>query len=49
MNPRVSGMLLHQTSLFNPYPIGDLGPTANAFVDFMVKSGRRCKRGQRTA
>jgi len=41
MNPRASGILLHLTSLSNPYPIGDLGPAAAAFVDFMVRSGQR--------
>ena len=41
MNPRASGILLHLTSLFNPYPIGDIGPSAAAFVDFMVRSGQR--------
>jgi len=41
MNPRSSGILLHLTSLSNRYPIGDLGPAAAAFVDFMVQSGQR--------
>jgi 4-alpha-glucanotransferase len=41
MNQRASGILLHPTSLPNAYPIGDLGPGANAFVDFMVESGQR--------
>jgi len=41
MNPRASGILLHLTSLSNPYPIGDTGPAAAAFVDFMVRSGQR--------
>jgi 4-alpha-glucanotransferase len=41
MTPRASGILLHPTSLFNAYPIGDLGPAANAFVDFMAESGQR--------
>ena len=41
MNPRASGILLHLTSLSNPYPIGDLGPAAAAFLDFMAKSGQR--------
>jgi 4-alpha-glucanotransferase len=41
MNPRASGILLHLTSLSNPYPIGDLGPAAAAFVDFMIRSGQR--------
>jgi 4-alpha-glucanotransferase len=42
MNQRASGILLHPTSLFNSYPIGDLGPAATAFADFMVQSGQRC-------
>ena len=41
MNQRASGLLLHPTSLANAYPIGDLGPAATAFVDFMFTSGQR--------
>ena len=41
MNHRASGVLLHPTSLSNPYPIGDLGSAATAFADFMVSSGQR--------
>lgn len=41
MNQRASGILLHLTSLSNPYSIGDLGPGAIAFVDFLVESGQR--------
>ena len=41
MNQRASGILLHPTSLSNAYPIGDLGPAANGFVDFLVESGQR--------
>jgi 4-alpha-glucanotransferase len=41
MNLRASGILLHPSSLFNAYPIGDLGPSANAFVDFLFSSGQR--------
>jgi 4-alpha-glucanotransferase len=41
MNPRSSGILLHPSSLFNTYPIGDLGPAANTFADFMFASGQR--------
>jgi 4-alpha-glucanotransferase len=41
MNQRASGILLHPTSLANAYPIGDLGPAATAFVDFLVESGQR--------
>lgn len=35
-----SGILLHVTSLANPYPIGDLGPAAYKFVDFLKQSGQ---------
>ena len=41
MKQRASGILLHPTSLFNRFPIGDLGPAATAFVDFMVECGQR--------
>ena len=41
MNQRASGILLHLTSLSNPYPIGDLGPAATVFADFMAESGKR--------
>jgi 4-alpha-glucanotransferase len=41
MNQRSSGILLHPSSLFNACPIGDLGPSANAFVDFLFNSGQR--------
>jgi 4-alpha-glucanotransferase len=38
--PRSSGILLHPTSLPGPFGIGDLGPAAYAFADFLVKSGQ---------
>src|ERR1039458_8531188 len=41
MDLQGSGVLLHPSSLYNPYPIGDLGPAAAAFVDFMSESGQR--------
>jgi 4-alpha-glucanotransferase len=41
MNLRASGILLHPTSLSNAYSIGDLGPAANGFVDFLFASGQR--------
>ncbi len=37
---RLSGVLLHPTSLPGPYGIGDLGPEAYKFVDFLVASGQ---------
>jgi 4-alpha-glucanotransferase len=37
---RAAGVLLHVTSLPSPYGIGDLGPTAIAWVDRLVASGQ---------
>src|SRR5690349_3602862 len=37
---RVSGVLLHPTSFPGPYGIGDLGPEAYKFVDFLVATGQ---------
>jgi len=38
---RSSGILLHPTSLPGPYGIGDLGPEAHRFVDFLADSATR--------
>ena len=38
--PRSSGVLLHPTSLPGPFGIGDLGPQAYAFADFLRCSGQ---------
>ena len=38
---RQSGILMHITSLPSPGGIGDLGPEAYAFADFLQKSGMR--------
>lgn len=38
---RQSGILLHPTSLFSPYGIGDLGPGAYAWIDFLAAAGCR--------
>jgi len=38
MNKRGSGILLHITSLPSPYGIGDLGPGAYAFADFLAEN-----------
>ncbi len=38
--PRSSGILLHPTSLPGRFGIGDLGPEAYAFADFLVASGQ---------
>ena len=40
MTVRSSGVLLHITSLFNPFGIGDLGPAAFQFADMLVESGQ---------
>ncbi len=37
---RSSGILLHPTSLPGPYGIGDLGPSAYQFVDFLATAGQ---------
>jgi len=36
--PRASGILLHITSLPSPFRIGDFGPKAFEFVDFLVRA-----------
>src|SRR5210317_1059284 len=36
---RASGVLLHPTSLPGPYGIGDIGPEAFKWVDFLVSTG----------
>src|SRR3989449_8897599 len=38
---RASGVLLHVTSLPSPYGIGDVGPTAVAWVDRLHDAGQR--------
>ena len=38
--PRASGVLLHPTSLPGPFGVGDLGPEAYKFVDFLVAAGQ---------
>ena len=39
--PRSSGILLHPTSLPGPYGIGELGPAAHRFADFLRDAGQR--------
>jgi hypothetical protein len=39
--PRSSGILLHPTSLPSKYGIGDLGPAAFKFADFLEAAGQR--------
>lgn len=36
---RASGVLLHPTSLPGPYGIGDIGPEAMRWIDFLAESG----------
>src|ERR1051326_244350 len=38
--PRASGILLHPTSLPGCFAIGDLGPAAFAFADFLAAGGQ---------
>jgi len=40
MNNRVSGILLHISSLPSQFGIGDLGPEAYRFADFLSKQNR---------
>ncbi len=40
MKRRGSGILLHITSLPTPFGVGDLGPSAYRFVDFLAESGQ---------
>jgi 4-alpha-glucanotransferase len=39
--PRCSGILLHLTSLPGPFGIGDLGPCACEFADFLFAAGQK--------
>jgi 4-alpha-glucanotransferase len=41
MSQRVSGVLLHPTSLPGRFGIGDLGPEAFAFVDWLASAGQK--------
>jgi 4-alpha-glucanotransferase len=38
---RISGVLLHPTSFPSPFGIGDLGPGARQFLDFLANSGQQ--------
>ncbi len=38
MNKRGAGILLHPTSLPSPYGVGDLGPSAYRFADFLTRT-----------
>ncbi len=37
--PRSSGVILHISSLYTPHGIGDFGPSAYAFADFLDRTG----------
>ena len=39
--PRRSGILLHPTSLPGPYGVGELGPEAFTWLDFLASAGQR--------
>jgi 4-alpha-glucanotransferase len=41
IGPRASGVLLHPTCLPGPHGIGDLGPSARHFVEWLVSAGQR--------
>lgn len=41
LNQRSAGVLLHVTSLPGPHGIGDFGPDAYRFVDWLVSAGQR--------
>jgi 4-alpha-glucanotransferase len=41
LNERAGGILLHPTSLPGPHGSGDLGPSAERFVDFLAAAGQR--------
>jgi 4-alpha-glucanotransferase len=41
LNQRVSGVLLHITSLPGPHGVGDFGPDALRFVDWLASAGQR--------
>ncbi len=37
---RISGVLMHVTALPSSYGIGDLGPEAHSFVDFLKQANQ---------
>ncbi len=41
MSERKSGILMHISSLPSIYPIGDFGPAARRFADFLQKAGQK--------
>ncbi len=41
LESRSSGILLHPTSLPGPYAVGDIGPAAHRFVEYLGRAGQR--------
>ncbi|MDH4051654.1 MAG: 4-alpha-glucanotransferase, partial [Rubrivivax sp.] len=41
LNQRAAGVLLHVTSLPGPHGVGDFGPAAYRFVDWLQGAGQR--------
>lgn len=41
LRQRSSGILLHPTSLPGPYAVGDIGPAARRFVEYLARAGQR--------
>ncbi len=41
LDERAAGILLHPTSLPGPHGVGDLGPEAHRFVDWLAEAGQR--------
>jgi malto-oligosyltrehalose synthase/4-alpha-glucanotransferase len=41
INERGAGILVHVSSLPSPFGIGDMGPAARSFADFLYRSGQR--------
>lgn len=41
VNERGAGLLVHISSLPSPFGIGDMGPAAKAFADFLYRSGQK--------
>ena len=39
LDSRASGILLHPTSLPGPFGIGDIGPAAHTWVDWLAETG----------
>lgn len=42
LHERASGVLLHPTSIPTPFGIGDLGPDAFAWIDWLAAAGQKC-------